>query len=335
MKKEFSILIIIFLTLTFIPINVKADPTTMYVDPQLSTAEIFHTFQLNISVSQVTDLAAWEFKLYYHNSFLNATQIQEGAFLKTAGSTAFFIQNFTDNYNETHGLIWAYCTLLGQGPGATGSGTLATITFKAEQAGTTTLHLAETDLLDSKMPPNRITHTTVDGTVRILEHDIAILNVNPLKTIVGQGFTMNISITVTNKGDFPETFEVILYANETEIETKEIALQDDASSALTFTWNTAGYGKGNYILSAYAQPVQGEIKIADNLFIDNWVKVAIVGDVNVDGTVDIYDLIMVATSFGSRIGDQTYNPNTDINNDGTIDIYDLIIVASHFGETDA
>jgi hypothetical protein len=42
----------------------------------------------------------------------------------------------------------------------------------------------------------------------------------------------------------------------------------------------------------------------------------------------------VANAYGSNTDSPTYNPNTDINNDTTIDIYDLIIVASHFGETE-
>jgi len=37
------------------------------------------------------------------------------------------------------------------------------------------------------MPPDQIEHTTIDGTIKVLGHDIAVLSVNPLKTIVGQG----------------------------------------------------------------------------------------------------------------------------------------------------
>jgi hypothetical protein len=40
------------------------------------------------------------------------------------------LKEFKDNYNTTHGKIWAACVLQGQGPGATGKGTLATIKFK-------------------------------------------------------------------------------------------------------------------------------------------------------------------------------------------------------------
>lgn len=334
MKK---IILVSMLLLAFIvpSKNVTANATTMYVEPQIITVEIFTTFQVNVSVSQVVDLAAWEFKLYYHNEYLNATQIHEGQFLKTAGQTSFFVKNFTDNYNSTHGMIWAFCTLIGQGPGATGSGALATMTFKAKLSGVTTLYMLETDMLDSKMPPNHITHTTADGTVNILGHDVAVTDVAPLKTIVGQGYSMHINVTVENQGDYTETFNVTLYANTTIIETKtNITLTSGNSTTLTIPWNTTGVAKGNYMIWAYATPVPGETDTLDNTFTAGLVYVVIPGDINNDDMVDIYDLILVASAFGSTADEATYNPNADINNDGTIDIYDLIIVASNFGETD-
>jgi len=56
-----------------------------------------------------------------------------------------------------------------------------------------------------------------------------------------------------------------------------------------------------------------------------------VPDLNNDGTVDIYDLIIVASAYGTSEGDQDWNPAADINGDKTVDIYDLILVASCFG----
>jgi len=56
-----------------------------------------------------------------------------------------------------------------------------------------------------------------------------------------------------------------------------------------------------------------------------------VPDLNNDGTVDIYDLIIVSAAYGSSEGSQNWNPIADINGDKTIDIYDLILVASSFG----
>ena len=55
-------------------------------------------------------------------------------------------------------------------------------------------------------------------------------------------------------------------------------------------------------------------------------------DINQDGIVDIYDLILIASAYGSRPGSPEWNPYADLNQDGIIDIYDLIIIASHYGQ---
>jgi hypothetical protein len=164
-------------------------------------------------------------------------------------------------------------------------------------------------------------------------HDIAVTDVSLSKTIVGQGYSMHIDVTTVNQGDFSETFNVTVYANTTIIETKEVTLASGASTTIATTWNTSGFAYGNYTIWAYAWPVPGETDTANNILFDGWVVVTITGDVNGDGTVDIYDLILVASAFGAQAGDPGFSPNADINGDNTIDIYDLIPVASHFGET--
>jgi hypothetical protein len=53
-------------------------------------------------------------------------------------------------------------------------------------------------------------------------------------------------------------------------------------------------------------------------------------DVNVDGVVNILDLTLVATNFGTTLAaDQPLN--IDVNGDGIVNILDLTLVASHFG----
>ena len=51
-------------------------------------------------------------------------------------------------------------------------------------------------------------------------------------------------------------------------------------------------------------------------------------DVNTDGTVNIQDLVLVASEFGQS-GESLKG---DVNGDGTVNIQDLVLVASHFGE---
>ncbi len=56
------------------------------------------------------------------------------------------------------------------------------------------------------------------------------------------------------------------------------------------------------------------------------------GDVNYDGTVDIYDAIVLATAFQTRPGKPNWNPDADLNADLIIDIYDAITVAANYGK---
>lgn len=57
------------------------------------------------------------------------------------------------------------------------------------------------------------------------------------------------------------------------------------------------------------------------------------GDVNGDGTVDIFDMIIVIRSYGSTPNSPNWNPNADLNGDLIIDLFDEIILARHYGET--
>ncbi len=54
-------------------------------------------------------------------------------------------------------------------------------------------------------------------------------------------------------------------------------------------------------------------------------------NVNRDATVNILDLVLVASHLGKTI-DMITNPNFDVNGDGVVDIADLALVARHFGE---
>ncbi len=57
------------------------------------------------------------------------------------------------------------------------------------------------------------------------------------------------------------------------------------------------------------------------------------GDINDDGTVDIFDAIILSSVFNSVPDSPRWNPNADINKDGIVDIYDAIILARNFGGT--
>jgi parallel beta-helix repeat protein len=181
-------------------------------------------------------------------------------------------------------------------------------------------------------------------------HNVAVISVVGLKTVVGQGFSSNVTVYVANKGEYTERFNVTTYTDKTVIGTlANVTLTGGDSTSITFTWNTAGLAYGNYTISAYVWRVPGETNTTDNTFSDGTMIVSHVGDVTGDAKVDIQDLARVSAAFGSlRINDPhhrrygqywhttpcpgcPHTPNADVNNDGRIDIQDLARTSAYFG----
>ena len=165
-------------------------------------------------------------------------------------------------------------------------------------------------------------------------HDLAIDNIELDKTVVGEGYTVEFNASVRNMGFFTETFNVTLYANTTILQTKTITLTERNSTSVTFVWNTTGFAKGNYTISAYAHPVLGETDTADNMCIDNWIVVTIPGDVDADFDVDLYDAVKLLVIYGAKKDNPRYDPNCDIDGDGSIDLYDAVRLLTHYGQKD-
>jgi hypothetical protein len=141
-------------------------------------------------------------------------------------------------------------------------------------------------------------------------------------------------MTIENQGFNNETFNVIAYVNTTVIHTENIInLAGGSSKTVSFTWNTLGFPKGVYTLSANASQVLNETDTDDNSFIDDTVRVTMEGDIApAFGEVDIVGIVTVAIHFGAERGQPEYDPIADINDDGVTDIVDIVIIAIHFGE---
>lgn len=200
------------------------------------------------------------------------------------------------------------------------------------------------DLAGSSNPDTTV--MTEDKTVTahftlmiIGDHDIAITNVTtskdgcrPMLTVPDNSF-VKINVTVLNRGNFTETYNVTVYANETVIETQIASMHLEGTTiVLQLTWNTTGWTRGNYTIRAYATPVPSEVNTADNTFIAGIIKIAIPGDINGDGIVDIFDAILLSGSYNSVPGRPNWSPNADIKADDVVDIYDAIVLSNHYNQ---
>lgn len=199
--------------------------------------------------------------------------------------------------------------------------------------GTYRVYLKVTDLVNSTVQSDAA-NVTVGGI-----HDISVTEIlnsksrcAPLPTI-GQNLTLQINVTISNLGDFNESFGVVVYANATEIQRiTTVDLAPGSAITLTFNWNTTDFPKGNYVIGAFAQPVADETDTANNSIVGETVVIVTPGDINADGVVDIIDIVLIANRFGWTYPHLNWNPNADLNDDGIMDIIDVVLVAAHFGE---
>jgi len=274
-----SMVCVLFLTVFLVNFSptILAENTTLYIDPpSVAGVNVGDTFKINVTVSNVADLFGWQFKLAYRNDALNASSISEGPFLKAGASTFFYLAEFRDDYNATHGLIIAAATRMNVNTGVYGSGTLATIVFKVKAPVSTVLDLFDTKLIDSASPfGNPIPHTVVDGEVYAGLHDVAVINAEVSATRVYKGQLVGVNTTVKNNGEYAETFNVTAYYDTNAIGIQTVNnLTIGSQTTLTFIWDTSDVESDRtYTIKAEAARVPGEINLDNNVFINGAVTV--------------------------------------------------------------
>jgi len=164
-------------------------------------------------------------------------------------------------------------------------------------------------------------------------HDVAVTNIAMSKTVIGQGYTANITVTLQNQGSLTQIFNVTVPANSTIIQTRPICIRTGQFTTITIVWSTSGWTKAAYEISAQADRVSGETdaNALDNLLIFGIIKITVPGDVDGDRDIDIYDIVTIASAYGSKLGESLFKPNADIDSDNRISIYDVVIAASRYG----
>ena len=96
------------------------------------------TFTLDIRADNVSDLAGWQFDVTFGPAVLEAVEVSEGDFLKTDGGSTFFQRGRIDNAS---GKITGLSAARLSDNGATGSGSLLQVRFKAKSESETELAL--------------------------------------------------------------------------------------------------------------------------------------------------------------------------------------------------
>ncbi|MEM1551493.1 MAG: hypothetical protein QXH03_02340 [Candidatus Bathyarchaeia archaeon] len=90
--------------------------------------------------------------------------------------------------------------------------------------------------------------------------------------------------------------------------------------------NEAYKGFVAHVVSPVNQPYSRKFVIPP------WIYPLAEVDINFDGVVDIYDIVVLAIAFGSVGGEPNWNVEADVTLDGQVDIFDMVRIALRFGE---
>jgi hypothetical protein len=219
-------------------------------------------------------------------------------------------------------------------------GSIQNFTFLSRLVGSvTSYHWNATTGLSSL--ESESLNVTVSGTITGIYitgiHEVIITNVTAPPwmyhdILVVPHECANISVTISNVGDFAEDVTVTLYYNITAdliIGSFQIQLAMAQNFTYKFTWNTAvDVAYGTYTLTAVAT-----IPTGSYTYVDGNITVRLVGDVNGDGKVDLRDLAAVARAYGSTPGSPNWNPAADINGDGIVNMKDIALVVRFLGSS--
>jgi len=305
--------------------------TMLYVEPTVFRKSQGVSFPLNVSVEDVIDLYAFDISLYYNTTLLDALSLAEGSFLKSFGSTITIVSEI----NETLGRVRFAVSLLGAPTGRNGSGTLLTITFKssAVATGPSNLSLQDTEL--SNYDGDLVDHAIIDGSVtimlvEILTHTVVVGGVEYYFVTASSSAITNFAYNDTQKiisFDAIGPVDILGFTNITMpkalllLPTKDtfIVLFDGKAIYHTRTANETHY----FLYFTYSHSAH-KIEI----------KRTLIGDLNGDRKVDIYDVVIVATAYDATPADARWNPLADMKEPwGKINIQDVVMVTRVYGKT--
>jgi len=157
----------------------------------------------------------------------------------------------------------------------------------------------------------------------------------------GTPYYIPVQVTVENVGDNPAgQFNVSLENYWTSGGQAENLLKLTVSDldvgenvTLTFGWRPTHTRHYNLTATVDCEDDVEEDNEDDNNLSKPNLPVTVTGDVNSDGTVNIFDAVVTGLAWGSNPGSVNWDTRADINHDSQVNILDAVRIGLHWSET--
>lgn len=334
LKRKTSLLLTIMLVLSAFSVLAlrisESQPSSpdavLYISPSViadPTIAPPATIAINVSISNVTNMAYCEFNVSYIPGIFYVVELSKQPVQGQIPKIYYEIEDYLGyvyvRLNYTHPVT------------VNGNATLLILNLAVVDYGITTLHFSGVIVEDNN--GQVIPTQTQDGYMAIIKQDIAVTGVSTSTNETYVGNIVEITVTLQNYGNIPESFNTTISASGDNLTSLEILnLLPNETRSVLYEWNTTGFPASNtpYSIAAQADVLPYETNTTNNAFTDGTVKLKLIGDVNGDGKVDVNDLIAWDAAFGAKPGDPNWNVQADINGDGVVDKQDGLLIVQNY-----
>ncbi len=330
------------------------------------------TFTVQLKAENISDLAGWQTDIKFDPAVLkvNVNNVSEGNFLKQGGGRTHFLRGTIDN---TEGRIIGVGSARISEGGASGEGTLLSVTFTAKANGESRLSLRKFqagsslgDTISSRPPdmiitvgdPSSLDVSVSDGPfslstdvtpVQLDDTFSLFLNANDVAGLAGWQTDISFDPAVleavaVSQGDFLNVKIGDTFFLPGEIDNTAGKIADISTAKL----KGGGSGTGTLLLVTFKAKAVGETRVTfSNFFAGSSGGESIPSEVP-EIVITIEDRKYPASDVNQdglvnvldlilvaqHLGsDASVNRQSDVNGDGTINVLDLIVVAQSFGES--
>ena len=326
------------------------------------------TFTLYLNTKGIDDLAGWQSDIIFDPAVLKANSVKDGNFLRQEGGRTHFLKGAIDN---TEGRITGVGSARISEGGASGEGTLLSVTFTAKAAGETRLALREFEAGSST--GKAIPSASPDIIITVEEPSVSDmgdvrfpLSTDTTSVYLGDTFTLRLSARdVTDLAGWqadiafdPAVLEAVEVSEGDFLKAEGVSAFfapgtiDNTTGEITNV-STARFkggvsGTGTLLSVMFTAKAVGETRITFSSFYAGSSSTEVIPSDSPEIAITVEDSAFLTSDVNrdgqvnvldlilvaQLLGSTTSGDSrADVNGDGTINVLDLIVVAQHLGES--